>query len=194
MHQGITKMKNVLYLLIWVIFAALLIGCSTLSKNQCLQANWYELGWRDGNLGKPRSLFQKHADACVKHNVRAEKMDYFRGRDDGLKNFCTYDNGFSQGKYGKKFNYVCPSNLEATFLAGFSKGRKVYKYNRKVAALEKRLKMIDDEIKKKEKSLYSSELTGEQRAILRSEIRQLDLEHRDTVRDLNELREIDPLS
>ena len=89
---------------------------------------------------------------------------------------------------------VCPSDLEATFLAGFGKGREVYKYNRKVAALEKRLKMIDDEIQGKEKSLYSSELTGEQRAILRSEIRQLDLKHRDTVRDLNELREIDPLS
>jgi hypothetical protein len=130
----------------------------------------------------------------VKHNVRAEKIDYFRGRDDGLKNFCTYDNGFSQGRYGKKFNYVCPSDLGAAFSAGFNTGRKVYKYNRKVAALEKRLKMIDDKIQKKEKSLYSSELTGEQRAILRSEIRQLDLEHRDTVRDLNELREIDPLS
>ena len=83
-------MKNVIYFLTWAILAVALIGCSTLSKNECLQANWYELGWKDGNLGKPRSLFQEHADACVKHNVRAEKTEYFRGRDDGLKNFCTY--------------------------------------------------------------------------------------------------------
>jgi hypothetical protein len=54
--------------------------------------------------------------------------------------------------------------------------------------------MIDDEIQEKEKLLYSAEVTGEQRAILRSEIKQLDLEHRDTVRDLNELREIGPRS
>jgi hypothetical protein len=167
-------MKNVIYFLTWAILAVALIGCSTLSKNECLQANWYELGWKDGNLGKPRSLFQEHADACVKHNVRAEKTEYFRGRDDGLKNFCTYDNGFSKGRYGKSYNYVCPPDLEASFLAGFSKGRKVYKYNRKVVALEKRNK--------------------EQRAILRSEVRQLDVEYRNTVRDLNELREIDPLS
>jgi hypothetical protein len=187
-------MKNVTYPLIWIISAVLLLGCSTLSKNECLQANWYELGWRDGSLGKRRSIFQGHVDACVKHNVHAEKIDYFRGRDDGLKNFCTYDNGFSQGRYGKKYNYVCPSNLEATFLAGFRKGRKVYHHNRKVAALEKRLKKIDEEIKGKEKLLYSSEVTGEQRAILRSEIRQLDVEYRDIARDLNELRKIDTRS
>ena len=174
--------------------AAALFGCSTLSKNECLQVNWYELGWKDGNLGKPRSLFQEHVDACMKHNVRAEKADYFRGRDDGLKNFCTYDNGFSHGTYGKKYNYVCPPDLGSSFLAGFSKGKKVYRYNRKVAALEKKLKTIDDEIQEKEKLLYSSEVNKEQRVIIRSEIRQLDLDYRDTVRDLNELREIDPLS
>lgn len=187
-------MKNVLYFLTWVILAAALIGCSTLSKNECLQANWYELGWRDGNLGTPRSLFQEHADACVEHNVRAEKAEYFRGRDDGLINFCTYDNGFSQGRYGKSYNYVCPPYLEASFLAGFSSGRKVYNYNRKVVVLEKRLKKIDDEIQVKEKLLFSSEVNKKQRALLRSEIRQLDLEYRETVRDLDELRKIDPLS
>ena len=89
---------------------------------------------------------------------------------------------------------MCPPDLEASFLAGFSKGRKVYKYNRKVVALEKRLKMIDAKIQEKENLLYSSEVNKEQRAILRSEVRQLDVEYRNTVRDLNELREIDPLS
>jgi len=187
-------MKNVVYPITWVIVAVALIGCATLNKNQCLQANWYELGWRDGSLGKPRSFFQEHADACVKHNVRAEKTEYFRGRDDSLKNFCTYDNGFSQGRYGKSYNYICPPDLEASFLAGLSEGRKVYKYNRKVVALEKRLKIIGDEIEEKEKLLYSSDVNKEQRDILRSEIRQLDIKYRDTVRDLDELRTIDPLS
>jgi hypothetical protein len=54
--------------------------------------------------------------------------------------------------------------------------------------------MIGDEIKEKEKLLYSSEVNTEQRDILRSEIRQLDIKYRDTVRDLDELRKIDPLS
>ncbi len=187
-------MKTILYLITWIILTAALIGCASLNKNQCLQANWYELGWRDGSLGKPRSLFQKHADACVKHNVRAEKTEYYRGRDDSLKNFCTYDNGFSQGRYGKSYNYICPPDLETSFLAGFREGRKVYTYNRKVVAFEKRLKIIDNEIQAKEKLLYSLEVNKEQRDILRSEIRQLDIKYRDNVRDLEELRRIDPLS
>ena len=54
--------------------------------------------------------------------------------------------------------------------------------------------MIDQKIQEKEKMLYSSEVNKEQRAILRSEIRQLDIVYRDTVSDLNQLRNIDPLS
>jgi predicted RNase H-like nuclease (RuvC/YqgF family) len=77
---------------------------------------------------------------------------------------------------------------------GFSNERTVYNYNRKVVTLEKRLKKIDDEIQEKEKLLFSSEVNKKQRAMLRSEIRQLDLEYRETVRDLDELRKIDPLS
>jgi len=42
--------------------------------------------------------------------------------------------------------------------------------------------------------LFSSEVNKKQRAMLRSEIRQLDLEYRETVRDLDELQKIDPLS
>ena len=145
-------------------------------------------------MGKPRALFQEHADSCADYNVLPNRGDYFRGRTDGLKNFCTYDNGFSQGRYGKSYNYVCPPDLEASFLAGFHGGRKVYNYNRKVVALEKRLKIIDHEIQAKEKLLYSSKVNREQRAVLRSEIRQLDIEYREAVRDLDELRKIDPLS
>lgn len=187
-------MKKVLYLLSGAIVAAALMGCASLSKNECLQANWHELGWRDGNQGKPRSLFQKHADACVKHGIRAEKTEYFRGRDDGLMNFCTYDKGLSQGKSGKSYHYVCPPELEVSFLAGYNKGRKVHEYHRKVTALENKLKMIDAEIQKKEELLYSSKVGKERRSILRSEIRQLDIKYRNTVRDLSELRKMDPLS
>ena len=55
-------MKNISDLFICFILATTIMGCSTLSKNECLQANWYELGWKDGNLGRPRSLFQEHVN------------------------------------------------------------------------------------------------------------------------------------
>jgi hypothetical protein len=170
------------------------MGCSTLSKNECLQADWYEIGWRDGNMGKPRALFQEHADSCADYNVRPNRGDYFRGRTDGLKNFCTYDNGFSQGRYGKNYRYVCPPEFEAPFLAGYNDGRKVYRYEREVAALEKKLDSIEKQIQEKEKLLYSPETGKEQRALLRVEIRELDLEYRETAAELNDLLRVDPLS
>jgi hypothetical protein len=187
-------MKKSLTILTFAIIASLLIGCATLSKNECLQADWYEIGWRDGNMGKPRALFQEHADSCADYNVRPHRGDYFRGRTDGLKNFCTYDNGFSQGRYGKTYRYVCPPEYEAPFLAGYNDGRKVYRYERKVAALEKKLDSIEEQIQEKEKLLYSPETKKEQRALLRVEIRELDLEYRETAAELNDLLRVDPLS
>jgi hypothetical protein len=187
-------MKKLLNIFTYVIIAVVLIGCSTLSKNECLQADWYEIGRRDGNMGKPRALFQEHVEACVEHNVRANRGDYFRGRDDGLKNFCTYDNGFSRGRFGNARTYVCPPELEAPFMAGFNDGLKVYRYERQVAALEKKLQDIDNQIQEKEKLLYSPKTGKKQRALLRVEIRELDFEYRETAAELNALLRMDPLS
>jgi hypothetical protein len=187
-------MKKSLTILTYTIAAALTMGCATLSKNECLQADWYEIGCRDGNMGKPRALFQEHVNACSDYNVRANRNEYFRGRADGLKNFCTYDNGFSEGRYGKTYRYVCPPEFEQPFLAGYNDGRKVYRYDRKVAALEKRLDNIEKQIQVKEKLLYSPKTGKEQRALLRIEIRELDYEYRETAAELNDLLRVDPLS
>jgi len=46
--------------------------------------------------------------------------------EEGVKEFCKKDNGFSFGATGKKYNDICPQNLENTFLVEYKKGRKTY--------------------------------------------------------------------
>jgi hypothetical protein len=167
-------------------------GCATLSKNECLEADWFEIGRRDGVMGKPRALFQQHRDACLKHGVNPNRDAYYEGRDEGLKFYCTEDNGFKQGRLGRTYQYVCTPELEPDFLAGYVEGRKVHEYELKIASLKKRLESIDSEIKKKEYKLYSSKLRDEQRAKIRSEIRSLDIEYRDIIRELKYLERTGP--
>jgi len=167
-------------------------SCASLSKNQCLQANWYEIGNRDGSLGKPRSLFQSHYDACLEYGVHADRQAYYRGRAEGLQSYCTYDNGLAQGKLGKSYKQVCPPGLEADFLAGFEKGKRVHAYQSKVAALENRCKSIERQIKSKEKKLYSSNTSDQERTALRNDLRVLDLQYREAAMELKVLHDNPP--
>jgi hypothetical protein len=169
------------------------LGCATLSRNECLEADWFEIGYKDGSAGKPRDLFQKHVNACTKHDVTPNRQLYYAGRDEGLRVYCTEDNGFEQGRLGKKYQHVCPADLEPEFLDGFYAGREIYEYESKVASLEKRLKDIEKQIESKKKELYSSKVNDKQKGIIHSEISSLDIEYRDIVRQLISLAKTKPL-
>jgi hypothetical protein len=168
-------------------------GCATLSKNECLQADWFEIGRRDGTMGNPRAVFQKHHEACIKHGAKADRDAYYAGRTEGLKSYCTEESGFEQGRRGRTYKYVCPSEMESKFLTGYARGKELYKIESKIASLERRLKRIEKEIKMKEKKLYSSKLSDEMRNRIRSDIKALDLEYRDAARELKYLEKSKPM-
>ena len=52
---------------------SLILSCASLSKNECLQADWFEIGRKDGVMGRPRALFQQHSDACSKHGITPDR-------------------------------------------------------------------------------------------------------------------------
>lgn len=187
-------MKYALMAFLSIVLTGSLISCATLSKKECLEADWYEIGRRDGILGKPRSIFQEHLDACVEYRVTPDREVYYRGRNDGLKIYCTKDNGFEQGRRRRKYNYICPPELEPDFLAGYARGNEIYLYNSKMASLQKRMKRIDGEIKAKEKRLYSSGLSREERAQVHSDIKSLDIQYRKVARELRHLEKTRPIS
>ena len=185
-------MKGFYWHLLSVAMIASFLGCATLSKNECLEADWFEIGRKDGMTGEPRSLFQKHVDACLKHGIRPNRYDYFEGRDVGLSIYCTENIGFEQGRHGKKYQYVCPPDLEPAFLIGFNQGQEIYKYESEVASLERQLKRIEEQIEDKKKKLNSSKLSDEKRATIRSEIKSLEIEYRGVVRELTSLAKTKP--
>lgn len=186
-------MKKPLLFILLLILAGMLFGCASLSKNECLQADWYQLGYRDGSMGAPRSLFQKHYDACLEHAVHADRAVYFSGREEGLSIYCTYDSGFNHGSAGKRYQHVCPPELESGFMAGYRQGQEIFQYESQIASLEHRIRSIESQIQSKEKKLVSPDLSYETRKKIRADIRYLDLEHRDVIRELRYLEKRKPV-
>ena len=110
------------------IFAIMLIaaGCASVSREDCLLTDWYEIGRMDGRQGKPRTVFQGRAKACLEHGINADRQAYYNGHDQGLKYYCTQQKGFELGQKGLPYNSVCPLQLESDFRAGYDKGMQFF--------------------------------------------------------------------
>ena len=119
-------MKKIIGITLSVTIVFMLAGCATVSKEDCQLADWFELGRSDGIQGKPRFAFQNRAKPCLEHGIHADRQAYYQGHDEGLKYFCTEQNGFEQGRKGLAFKSVCPLQLEKDFRTGYQNGVQLF--------------------------------------------------------------------
>ena len=75
-------------------------GCASLSKAQCLEGDWFEIGLSDGESGMDSARFDEYVDTCAKYDVVPDFAKYSEGRTKGLEFFCTRSIGYSEGRQG----------------------------------------------------------------------------------------------
>ncbi|MYC25621.1 MAG: DUF2799 domain-containing protein [Gammaproteobacteria bacterium] len=130
-------------------------GCVSLSKTQCLEGDWFEIGLHDGESGVESEQFNVYVDTCAKYNVVPDFAKYSEGRTKGLEFFCTHSNGYSEGRQGREYRNVCSGTAEELFLEGHSLGYNVHlteevvedlnsKIREKVEQIEIWKRQIDD--------------------------------------------------
>jgi hypothetical protein len=115
-------MKNSRGIIAIVAMLIVVAGCASVSKEDCLLTDWYEIGRLDGRQGKARTAFQGRAKACLEHGISADRQAYYKGHDLGMQYYCTEQKGFELGQQGLAYRSVCPLQLEANFRAGYDKG------------------------------------------------------------------------
>jgi len=128
--------------------AALVPGCVTLDRNQCLQADWYAVGLEDGARGRPVEHLGDHRRACAEHGVTPQTERYLAGRNEGLKSFCTYERGLAVGRSGQSYSAVCPEGLTERFYTGYQRGREIHD-------LRRRLDTVQEQIRKSKAALIA---------------------------------------
>ena len=119
-------MKKYVGIISAVAVMLLLAGCATISKEDCLLTDWFEIGRLDGMKGTPRTVFQKRAKPCLEHGVNADRQAYYQGHDEGLKYYCTEQKGFELGRQGLLYKSVCPLQFEKDFRTGYQNGMQLY--------------------------------------------------------------------
>ena len=125
----------------WVLLA-FLAGCASLDKYECRTADWYAVGLEDGARGRTLERLGEHRRACAEHGVTPHTERYLSGRQEGLKSFCTYERGYSQGRAGQGYAGACPKEIAGSFLTGYQRGRELHELNRRLDEARKEIARI----------------------------------------------------
>ena len=104
----------------------LLSSCATLSKQECLVGDWQAIGYNDGVAGYHSERLASHAKACAKASVAPDYLAWERGRQLGLKQYCTTSNAYNIGRRGRSLNNVCPITLVNTLQTANQEGLDYY--------------------------------------------------------------------
>lgn len=122
--------------------ALLLSSCATLSRQECLTADWQSIGYTDGVAGYSGHRLQNHSKACAKVGVSPNLTQWEAGRQQGLKQYCTLTNAYKLGLQGYSLNSVCPTNDAAPLENTNYDGRRIYRHRIQINEETEQLKKL----------------------------------------------------
>jgi hypothetical protein len=117
----------------------LVAGCSGMSEQACVTADWRTVGFEDGTAGRSEGGIGRYRQQCSEHGVTPDLEAYRAGHAEGVQIYCKESNGFAVGHSGAQYQGVCPANLEPDFLAEYNSGRRLHD-------LESALSIVDSRI------------------------------------------------
>lgn len=158
----------------------LLSACATLTKQECMVGDWQAIGYNDGVAGYYSDRLASHAKACAKTSVTPDYQLWERGRQLGLKQYCTVTSAYNVGRRGRKLNNVCPITLASSLQVANQKGLDYYTLDNQLDKDRRLLETAEEEFKKlKNGEMLDFETEKEARARLLSlPIELRDIEHR----------------
>nr|WP_245503997.1 DUF2799 domain-containing protein [Rhizobium leguminosarum] len=118
-------------------FGLLLASCNTLSKEECVAADWRVIGESDGAAGyEPQQRFAAHAKSCERVKIVPDQTIWFQGYQAGLVHYCTPLSGLARGQAGSGYANVCPPETAPGFLRGFGLGSKQHELQARLSSMQ----------------------------------------------------------
>ena len=167
-----------------------LASCASMSKEECVSADWRVVGETDGAAGHdPQSRFAAHTKACQKIGIVPDQTRWFEGYQQGLVRYCTPLNGLSSGQAGRTYHNVCPAASADGFLRGYRLGRAEYDKRQTVQSLNSQIRAIEGQSDELGKLLAAGGIDEQEAKVrqfrYRGEIMRLRLELQQAERELS---------
>lgn len=165
-------MKNLFLTLILVT-----ASCSTMSKKECQNADWWELGFSDlSQHGRNNSYYNTREKACSKHKVASSENAYMKGWNEAISTYCTNETIYSMGVKGTTFLNICSEDKYQELLSFYTKGRKVYEINLQIKQINNEITNIENLRDQKDVTAIEKSQFNRKIELLKSDIRMLGLE------------------
>ena len=168
------------HILILSFITLLASACSTMNKNECLNADWRTIGFSDGARGYQASRIGDHTSACAEYGVRPDLNAYNTGRNQGLAQYCIPTTGYNRGLSGYRYNGICANHNEQDFVTALNYGLSVHKEVQILNSLKSQYRKEQDYINKleaelrfKEEQLVSGRLTKVKAVIILKETKEM---------------------
>lgn len=94
------------------------------AKQYCTPAR--TTGILDGEAGSPANKINERMPLCDRANIHLNLKNYRPGYHEGLRRYCTYENGENIARQGLALPDVCTPELKNKFTQGWSSGAREY--------------------------------------------------------------------
>ncbi|WJT10007.1 DUF2799 domain-containing protein [Vibrio harveyi] len=121
----------------------LLSGCASMSPDECKTADWYRVGYKDGQEGNNPSIINSYAEDCGEAGVTPDREQWKEGFDKGTILYCSPDNGYTVGIEGKEYYGVC-SNKQ--FIENYQLGYQEYQRQQRIQEIDNEISIIDNQL------------------------------------------------
>lgn len=136
--------------------SAIIASCATLTREECLRGDWYNVGIGDGQAGRPFERIDQHKRAC-RTTATVDEVAYRAGRNAGLTVYCTPVSGYRVASSEEGYANVCPVETAPGFLEGFALGQQVASAQRGVQDVERRIRSAETQARTLEVSIAEQE-------------------------------------
>jgi hypothetical protein len=125
----------------------ILVGCSSLSKEDCEQMNWQSAGketaLKGESLNSKKLYFEK--ECAIDNSVKVDSQKLSTGYNEGLNLFCKPDAIYDYGKNGSEYIGICEKFNNSLLTEKYKDGR-IHFLEKKVSQLEGQNSTLESEV------------------------------------------------
>jgi hypothetical protein len=124
---------------------SLLAGCASLSEEECRTADWAQIGVRDGADGRGTDHIEAHRRACAGIGVSPDAEAWLRGRERGLRLYCTPTKAYEVAREGRTLRSGCTAAEIERLQPGYDWGREYWRLELRIQDLRSEIRSINRE-------------------------------------------------
>lgn len=146
-----------------VILSALVVltSCATLNEDQCRTVQWFDLGQQDGAAGRGEGHIEEHRRSCAEHKLPVDEDQWRTGWEQGIRLYCTPENGLLKGRQGSYYANSCPAELRVGFETAYQVAKALHDARTARDGLQREMDSLLDQLRRAEKSEDRRRIEGE---------------------------------